>query len=98
MDDHIPFLRFHAHEQLITPHPGIVDQDIHLPERLDDLFKGYRRGRIVSDVELEDLPGTAQLLEGHYHLLSCLTLVGTRHGDARTRPPERQGNRPANTA
>src|SRR5215472_2530860 len=98
MDDSIPFLRLHAHEQLITSHSGIADQDIHSSERLDDFFKGYRRSRIVSDVKLEDLPGTPQLLQGHYHLLSCLTLVGTRHGDARARPPERQGNRPANTA
>src|SRR5215813_8350775 len=98
MDDSIPFLRLHAHEQLITPHPGIVDQDIHPPERLDDLFKGYRRGCIVGDVKLEGLTGTPHLLEGHYHLLSCLTLVGTRHGDARAHPPERQGNRSTNTA
>jgi hypothetical protein len=89
VNDSIPFLRFHAYEQLIAPHTGIVDQDIHPPERLDNLFKSYRRGGIVSDVELEDLTGTPHLLEGHYHLFSCLTLARTRHGDARTRPPER---------
>jgi hypothetical protein len=98
VDDSIPFLRFHAHEQLIAPHPGIVDQDIHPPERLDDLFKSYRRSCIVGDVKLEDLTDAPQLLEGHYHLLSCLTLAGTRHGNACACPPERQGNRPANTA
>src|SRR5262249_35360002 len=97
MDDRIPFLRFHAHEQLITPHPSIVDQDIHPPERLDDLFKGYRRGCIVSNVKLENLSGTPHLLESHYHLLSRLTLAATRHSNARTGPAERQGNRPANT-
>jgi hypothetical protein len=98
VDDSIPFFRFHAHEQLIAPHPGIVDQDIHPPKCLDDLVKSYRRGCIVSDVKLEDLSATPHLLDGLYHLLSRLTLAATRHSDARTRPPERQGNRPANTA
>src|SRR5919108_2979341 len=98
MDDSIPFLRFHAHEQLITPYPGVVDQDIHPPERLDDLFKSSCRGCIVSDVKLKDLSATPHLPEGHRYLLSCLALAATRHGDARAGPPERQGNRPANAA
>jgi hypothetical protein len=98
VDDSTPFLRFHAHKQLITPHPSIVDQDIHASKRLNNLFKSYHRGCIVGDVKLEDLTGTPHLLEGRYHLLSCLTLASTRHGDARARPPKRQGNRPANTA
>jgi hypothetical protein len=83
---------------LIAPHPGIVDQDIHPPERLDHLFKSCRRGCIVGDVKLKDLTGTPHLLESHYYLLSCLTLAGTRHSDACPRTPESQGNRPANTA
>src|SRR5215813_8231605 len=91
-DDSIPFLRLHAHDQLITPHPGIADQDIHPPKRLDDLFKGSCRGHIVGDVKLEDLTSTPHLLEGHYHLLSYFTLVDTGHGNARPRPPKRQGN------
>jgi hypothetical protein len=87
----------HAHEQLVTPHPGIVDQNIYSPERLDDLFKGHSRGCIVGDVELENPSGTSHLLEGNDYLLSRLTLAGTRHSDARARPSERQRNRPTNT-
>src|SRR5262245_14477127 len=98
VDDSIPFLRFHAHKQLIAPHSSIVDQDIHASECLDNLFKSYHRGGMVGDVKLKDLTGTPHLLEGPYHLLSCLTLASTRHGDARARPPKRQGNCPANTA
>src|SRR5262245_66125998 len=98
MESSVHVLSFHAHQQLIAPHPSIVDQDIHASERLDNLFKSHHRGCIVGDVKLEDLTGTPHLLEGRYHLLSCLTLASTRHGDARARPPKRQGNRPANTA